>query len=46
MDVEFEGGEGEETDVEAVAIAFFRGHRRIAFFDVSNPRDELLRSLL
>lgn len=37
VDVEFEGGEGGDLEVESVAIAFFRGHRRIAFFDVSTP---------
>eukprot|EP00752_Nemacystus_decipiens_P017488 g15679.t1 len=35
VDVEFEGGEGEDTEVEAVAIAFYRGHRSIAFFDMT-----------
>lgn len=37
MEVDFEGGEGEEAEVEAVAIAFGRGDKRAAFFDVSNP---------
>ena len=35
MDVEFEGGEGGDFLVEGLAIAFFRGDRRGAFFDVS-----------
>lgn len=37
MEVDFEGGEEDEYEVDSVAIAFFRGHRRIAFFDVSSP---------
>eukprot|EP00903_Cladosiphon_okamuranus_P015353 g14179.t1 len=35
MEVDFEGGEEDEFKVESVAIAFFRGHRRIAFFDMT-----------
>lgn len=37
IEIEFDGGEGGDTVVEGVAIAFFRGHRRIAFFDVRGP---------
>ncbi len=35
IEVEFEGGEDDDIAVSSVAIAFRRGHRRIAFFDVS-----------
>lgn len=35
MDVEFDGGEGGNLLVGGVAIAFYRGDRRVAFFDVS-----------
>ncbi|CBJ30709.1 thaumatin-domain containing protein [Ectocarpus siliculosus] len=35
MDIEFEGGEDGDSDVSGVAIAFFRGHRRSAFFDMT-----------
>lgn len=35
IEVEFDGGEGRDTLVEGVALAFYRGHRRVAFFDVS-----------
>ncbi|CAN0051618.1 unnamed protein product [Scytosiphon promiscuus] len=35
MDIEFDGGEASNSEVEGVAIAFFRGHRRIAFFDMT-----------
>lgn len=34
MDIEFDGGEDGDSEVNGVAIAFLRGHRRIAFFDV------------
>lgn len=34
-EVGFDGGEGGRDLVEGVAIAFFRGDRRVAFFDVS-----------
>lgn len=36
MDIEFEGGEDGDSDVSGVAIAFLRGHRRSAFFDVGS----------
>ncbi|CAN0406882.1 unnamed protein product, partial [Laminaria digitata] len=36
MDVEFDGAEGDGDNlVEGLAIAFFRGDKRVAFFDVS-----------
>eukprot|EP00904_Undaria_pinnatifida_P003700 jgi/Undpi1/13330/HiC_scaffold_8.g02989.m1 len=35
MDVEFDGGEGGDSLVEGLAIAFFRGNRRVAYFDLT-----------
>lgn len=36
LEVGFGGGEGGDDLVEGVAISFFRGDRRVAFFDVRN----------
>ena len=35
MELSFDGGEDGTSLIEGVAIAFFRGDRRVAFFDVS-----------
>lgn len=39
MELNFDGGEGGTSLVEGVAIAFFRDHRRVVFFDVSGERE-------
>ena len=39
MELSFDGGEDGTSLVEGVAIAFFRGDRRVAFFDVSGERE-------
>ena len=39
MELSFDGGEDGTSLVEGVAIAFFRGDRRVAFFDVSGEKE-------
>lgn len=43
IEVKFDGGEGGDSLVDGVAIAFFRGDRRVAFFDVSRKGGRALR---